>query len=259
MDTTATVTVMTFNVGNGLARPRRLIPFLHASDADIVGLQELATIQAEAIATDLTTVYPYQELHPGGVKGKGVLSRYPLADAEPLPLFKDRPDLRVVALIGDTSLTVLVAHPAPPHHHWRDPHSKAAAHAQIAALTNTALACPPAILLGDFNMTERHAHYTHLETGGLVDAFGVAGAGPRYTLPTRIGYARGLKHSLRWARLVPVVRVDYIWLTSDVTVESAWVGRDAGSDHLPVFARVTLPAARATLAADRSGASEFPT
>src|SRR5262245_1763988 len=242
MDTTSTLTVMTFNVGNGLARARRLIPFLHTSDADIVGLQELATGQAEAIAAELETVYPYQDLHPGGCEGKGVLSRYPLADSELLPLFKDRPDLRVVAVIGDASLTLLVAHPAPPHHHWRNAHSKASARAQIATLTSIALACPPAILLGDFNMTERHAHYTHLETEGLVDAFGVAGAGPRHTLPTRVGYTRGLKHSLRWARLVPVVRVDYIWLTPDVAVESAWVGRDAGSDHLPVFARLSVPA-----------------
>src|SRR5690348_11233170 len=108
---------MTFNVGNGLARARRLIPFLKASDADIIGLQELATIQAEALAAELATAYPYQELHPGGVEGKGVLSRYPLADAGLLPLFKDRPDLRVAALIGGTSLALLVTHPAPPYHH----------------------------------------------------------------------------------------------------------------------------------------------
>lgn len=238
----STVTVMTFNVGNGLARARRLIPFLKASDADIIGLQELATIQAEALAAELATAYPYQELHPGGVEGKGVLSRYPLADAGLLPLFKDRPDLRVAALIGGTSLALLVTHPAPPYHHWRDTHSKAAARAQIATLSGIALACPPAVLMGDFNMTKRHAHYAHLETAGLVDAFGVAGAGPQYTLPTRVGYSRRLKHSLRWARLIPVARVDYIWLTPDLAVESAWVGRDAGSDHLPVLARISLRA-----------------
>ncbi|HEX8033712.1 MAG TPA: endonuclease/exonuclease/phosphatase family protein [Ktedonobacterales bacterium] len=247
MDSASTVTVMTFNVGNGLARARRLIPSLRASGADIIGLQELAAIQAEAIAAELATDYPYQELHPDGVEGKGALSRYPLADEGLLPLVNDRPDLRVTALIGGASLTLLVTHPAPPYHHWRDTHSKAAAHAQIAMLTGIALACPPAVLLGDFNMTKRHAHYAHLETAGLVDAFGVAGAGPQYTLPTRVGYSRRLKHSLRWARLIPVVRVDYIWLTADLAVESAWVGRDAGSDHLPVFARFSVPAARAIL------------
>ncbi len=241
MDTKLRVTVMTFNVGNGLARARRLIPFLHTSDADIIGLQELTTVQAEAIAAELTADYPYQELHPGGVEGKGVFSRYPLADAQRLPLFKDRPDLRVTASIGGASLTLLVTHLAPPHHHWRNAHSKAAARAQIAALTNIALAYPPAILLGDFNMTEQHAHYTHLETAGLVDAFGLAGAGPRSTLPTRVGYSDRFKHSFRWARLVPVVRVDYIWLTADMAVETAWVGRDVGSDHLPVFARLSIP------------------
>lgn len=40
---------------------------------------------------------------------------------------------------------------------------------------------------------------------------------------------------------------DYIWVTPDLAVESAWVGQDAGSDHLPVFARLSIPIARTSL------------
>ena len=48
-----TFTVMTFNVGNGLAKPARLVAALRICDADVVGLQELNAEQAEAIERDL--------------------------------------------------------------------------------------------------------------------------------------------------------------------------------------------------------------
>jgi vancomycin resistance protein VanJ len=35
-----------------------------------------------------------------------------------------------------------------------------------------------------------------------------------------------------------VARVDYIWHTPDLVALEAWVGADAGSDHLPVLARL---------------------
>jgi hypothetical protein len=42
------LTLMTYNVGNGLAQPSRLAHLLRQSDADLIGLQELARAQAEA-------------------------------------------------------------------------------------------------------------------------------------------------------------------------------------------------------------------
>ena len=41
-------------------------------------------------------------------------------------------------------------------------------------------------------------------------------------------------------RLPPVLRVDYIWHTAELTTLAAWVGGNAGSDHLPVLARMKL-------------------
>jgi endonuclease/exonuclease/phosphatase family metal-dependent hydrolase len=46
---------------------------------------------------------------------------------------------------------------------------------------------------------------------------------------------------MTWVPLPPVGRVDYIWVTPEFDLQRAWVGRtNAGSDHLPVLARVTL-------------------
>jgi endonuclease/exonuclease/phosphatase family metal-dependent hydrolase len=58
------LTVMTHNVGNGLADPGRLATLLLETDADIVGLQELAAVQAELLADGLRSVYSYQVLAP---------------------------------------------------------------------------------------------------------------------------------------------------------------------------------------------------
>jgi endonuclease/exonuclease/phosphatase (EEP) superfamily protein YafD len=33
-------------------------------------------------------------------------------------------------------------------------------------------------------------------------------------------------------------RIDYIWYTGDFRAARAWVGPDAGSDHLPVLAKL---------------------
>jgi vancomycin resistance protein VanJ len=40
------------------------------------------------------------------------------------------------------------------------------------------------------------------------------------------------------AFLVPLVRIDYVWYTDDFRATRAWVGPDAGSDHLPVLAEL---------------------
>src|SRR5258708_16698310 len=87
--------VMTYNGGNGLAHPSRLVAVLGQAGADLVGLQELAAPQAEAIGRELSSTYPFQVLNPIGFAGKGLLSRYPVLESQQLWLHPSRPDLRV--------------------------------------------------------------------------------------------------------------------------------------------------------------------
>ena len=49
-----------------------------------------------------------------------------------------------------------------------------------------------------------------------------------------------LNKLLRWIPLVPVARVDYIWYTNSIKSLACWVGEDAGSDHLPVLAKMEI-------------------
>ena len=241
----AALTVMTYNVGNGLAGPDRLVGALLASDADLIGLQELAGPQAAAIREGLAGAYPHQVLHPTGFSGKGLLSRFPILVREQLHLYPARPDLHVrVAALG-REVTVVVAHPPPPRVRWRGLVFDPRAAAQIAALARLAAAHRPAILVGDFNMTARNAVYALLRRGGLFDAFQAAGRGRGGTLPRRLGHSTRVNLRPGWpARglpgLLPLARVDYIWHTADLAPLDCWVGEDAGSDHLPVLAELAL-------------------
>ena len=76
------LTVMTYNVGNGLADPARLATFLRENAVDIVGLQELAASQGRVLSSDLMDIYPHQVLIATGFSGKGLLSRYPIFDEQ---------------------------------------------------------------------------------------------------------------------------------------------------------------------------------
>jgi endonuclease/exonuclease/phosphatase family metal-dependent hydrolase len=233
---------MTYNLGNGLADPERLVASLRSSNADLVGLQELEEGQAKAIAQQLGELFPHQVLHPAGFAGKGLLSRYAILDQEQLHLSPDRPDLRVVIDIDGAPVTVIVAHPAPPKMRLTGIVFDPVTIDQIDMLAQIAVASGPAVVVGDFNMTVRHGRYAHWTSSGLIDAFRAIRRGGA-TLPVRVGRSVRMKDRLLGFPLRPVVRVDYIWHTAHLVAQAAWVGDDAGSDHLPVLARLALKSA----------------
>jgi len=79
----------------------------------------------------------------------------------------------------------------------------------------------PFIVCGDFNSTPHHWVYRYLK-GGLHDAFGEAGRGWGATYHTRL----------------PLVRIDFLFVSSAFQVHTARVAAAAFSDHLPLV--VTL-------------------
>jgi len=238
---------MTYNVGNGLAKPKHLIPYLRSSGADLIGLQELSNLQAEAIRQELSTLYPHQAVFPGGFEGQGIISRFPFRSVEQLHLYPSRPDLNCVVGLDDVSLGVIVAHPPPPRLHIRGIQFDNQTKSQISALVKAAVDHPPAVLMGDLNFCEWAKPYAEFMAAGLIDSYRSAGGSVGYTLPVRLGLWKRLKwlnRLLRWMPLWPIIRVDYIWHTDSLTAVAAWVGGDTGSDHLPVLARLVIDQAR---------------
>jgi vancomycin resistance protein VanJ len=236
-----TVTVMPLNLGNGLATPERLVRVLRASDADIVGLQEVTPEVAATLASELSTAYPHQVRHGLGRPGKALLSRFPIVRSELLRLHPDRPDLRATLDVDGVAVTVLVAHPAPPRLGWTDPTRRPGAEAQVAALLDLVETTEgPLLLLSDLNATRMHRFSDRLEEAGLRDAYQVAGDGGGFTAPTRLETLARSDLPLGDLPIPPLLRIDYVWVSAQWRVSDAWVGDSAGSDHLPVLARLTL-------------------
>jgi vancomycin resistance protein VanJ len=222
---------MTYNVGNGLASPSRLAEMVRTSEADIIGLQELADEQEAGLRHQLGDEYPHQILHGTGIPGKGLLSRFPILEGEQIYGHPTRPDLRATLDVGGRPLHVAVVHPEPPRLAARGLQPRAHTGAQFDRLVGLLRHHLPLVLLGDFNMTRLQAQYRRVATAGLVDAFLVAGRGFGRTFPLRRGRVP----------LLPVLRLDYIWLSPELEVLTARVGADAGSDHLPVLADLRWP------------------
>jgi vancomycin resistance protein VanJ len=232
------LTVMTYNVGAGLAGPLRLVEVLRQSGADIIGLQELAPDQGAAIADLLCDEYPYQVLHPTGIPGKGLVSRFPIHDTELLNLHPGRPDLQATVDAPGGALTVIVAHPPPPRFGRNRVRQTALTEQQIAEIAAVATRGHAAVLLTDFNRVGWQAAYRQLRGSGLIDAFGEAGRGLGFTLPTRLSHLAYRGHPLGEMALPPLLRVDYVWHTAHFRTMSSWIGGNAGSDHLPVLAEL---------------------
>jgi len=234
-------TVMTYNVGNGLARPDRLASALRSSGAGVIGLQELDQSQSRALEGSLSEEYPYQILLPGGFEGMGLLSRYPATSAEviSLPLTAD---LICTLDLEGRKVTIIVAHPPPPIS-FSGMGFGGRTEARIRRVIEAATSAPPSVILGDLNAASWQKTCCQLRGVGLLDAFAAAGRGRGSTLPVRLGRWRRLEavnRILMGLPLLPLVRVDYIWHTSDIQALGAWLGDDAGSDHLPVLARLAL-------------------
>ncbi len=235
--------VMTYNVGNGRAQPQRLAARLAQSEADVIGLQELNDAQSQAIQAGLSGAYPHQALFPDGFAGKGLLSRFPIRQARLIDIGPERPDLQAQIELPGGPLSLINAHPTPPRLTWDGLRFHPDALKQIQTLAALAAQSDPCLLIGDFNFTPARREYGLLSAAGLSDAFREAGPRRGATLPVRLGPWKRylwLNTLLKWLPLWPLLRVDYIWRSPSIRVHRAWIGLDAGSDHLPMLAQVSL-------------------
>lgn len=238
----SSVTVMTYNLGGGLAKPDRLVGALRESGADIVGLQEVTPHVASALGAELSSTFPYQALYGLGTPGKALLSRFPIVRSELLRLRPDRPDLRAVVDVDGTDVTVIVAHPLPPRVAWSIIARRPGAEAQVRLLLEVVESTEgPLLLLGDLNMTQMHRLYGQLRSAGMRDVYLEAGDGPGFTGPIRLERFVGAGSALGNLAIPPFLRIDYIWVSSGWLIGDAWVGEGASSDHRPVIAQIALP------------------
>lgn len=238
----STITVMTANVGAGLAPDTSIEAAVRAELPDIVALQELPRSQASRLHDAVRDVYSEASFFGDRNEGRGIMSRYPILSARTIEIAAGRPDVIAEIDVDGVALTVLVAHPRPQRITRAGLSFDLSSRRQFLRLADMTQDAAPAVMLGDFNMSPRHPGYTRIQERGLVDAFAIKGDGRGVTFPTRVGYTgRRIHEWIVRRKVLPVVRFDYIWCTPDIEVEDSWIGPDAGSDHAPVLARLCLP------------------
>ncbi|MGC4192844.1 MAG: endonuclease/exonuclease/phosphatase family protein [Thermomicrobiales bacterium] len=237
-----TITVLNANVGNGFAPNTQLVDAILATGADLVALEELNASQSIVVGDALRDRYPHQVTFGDSYEGKGLFSRWPIADARQLHLVEGRPDVRAILTFGAREVTVILAHPRPPKMRREGIVFDRRSVRQVLRLGSLTLESAPAIMVGDFNMSPRHPLYRRFVQVGLVDSVAVRGTDAGMaTFPIRFADAWQRGMPVRRLRVPPVMRFDYIWHTREFVTEHAWIGPDTGSDHLPVVARLRLP------------------
>lgn len=199
---------------------RKFIEYIRASRPDFFLALEVDEIWLTELAP-LYEDYPYHISHPGlGAFGIGLFSRVPIEDGEIIEsAVAGVPMIRATLVFGDRPLRFVGAHPLPP----MKQSTAAMRNGQLVEVAAVTAPLPnPKLLLGDLNVTSWSPHFTDLlKRSGLRD--GRTGFGIQPTWPDLPGIA-GLTQ----------IPIDHTLVSDDVEVIARRVGRDVGSDHLPV-------------------------
>ena len=228
-----TFEVMTFNTLFNNQDTAKIVDMLAETRPDILALQEIHPKNRDAVLAALGD-YPYSVYHPNTDKHTiGLVSRFPILSAEPLVYPPLKRGLRVMLDINGEPLQVIVTHLTPnlikrqswPQYiedteEWFDQRDR-----EMDLLTREIDSrSSPTLLLCDCNMTRTAQNYRDLSRH-MTDGFHHTGWGLGWTV-------------FHPAFSFPVVRFDYVWHTSELTVVRSYVGPDASSDHRPVGATV---------------------
>jgi vancomycin resistance protein VanJ len=226
---TTTLSIMTFN----LLYKNRDLPAIESAirsaRPDLVGVQEITGSQRSALQERLSAEYPYTQFH----QSVGLFSRFPIRATTTFALPPRNEALHTRLTVEQTLVHVLVVHLTPNralHASLPTLGSLTTAHyatqaAEVAFIEQELRSIDgPTILLCDCNLTETSQAYAQL-AAQLRDSFREAGWGFGNTYP---------------ASPLPLLRYDYIWHSDELRAEAAEVRPAAGSDHLPVLARLRL-------------------
>lgn len=216
-----TIRLMSFNAFTKNERPEDVVTLIQREQPDLVLLFEVSE-QLDAALVELEREYAYHQRRLFSRGGSIILSKLPLLEHD-LGYAGFSSQSARVRLPSGRPLNVFAVHLLSPlgerQWRWRNDGLKVLA----ASVRN---AEGPTVVAGDFNTTPYSVFFrTFLEETGLRPP-GVHGL-PRAT----------------WFSSVPWVGlpIDHVLLSPEITVERAWTGPSAGSDHFAVFAELRVP------------------
>ena len=226
------VRIMTYNLHNGFDTDGHLgmeaiAKVIEAEQPDVVGLQEVSRGWVVNGSLDMLTWLSQRLEMPyifgpatGSLWGNAILSRYPILEWEnvklpPKDLLLQRAYLWARLDLGDgQELRVVVTH----LHHTREDFDIRAQ--QVQTLLDFWKDGEQTVIMGDFNARRDDSEAEMMRQAGLADPLDLAGIQPGYTVPPE----------------APRYRIDYVWLSPDLTATDAVIPRSLASDHLPVVA-----------------------
>lgn len=235
-----TLRILEWNAGTGCASAGDMIKLVSNVDAGIVGIVEVggdfeATIIKDA---DACAKYPNRYFYGEGLLRKAILSKYPILEARPARLEDSRFWVESTIRMDNVNIHLYLVHASP----WIAIFGRYAADGRsVVEIARRAREQTHAIVLGDFNSTERSSVWSRMRSAGFVNYrtrlapmrdLELAESGGLSTFPI-FGRYHGIP-------LPPMVRIDSIW-TRGFGVARYAVAPDGGSDHLPVFAELSIP------------------
>ena len=218
-----TLSVMTLNVYMDNRDYSAISDYLYEEAADVVVLSENKPALMRVLKETLSDLYPYiYDESTRGTYGLALLSRHPFEEARSVPLGRRGRRLIEVTLAEPTPVTLFGAHPLPPlGSRWAERRNDELV--EIESLVQQS--ANPVVLLGDFNASPWSYPLEQLiETTGLRFA--------------NIG--RGIRPTWFYQNVLLSAPIDHILVSSEWQVSAYKVGREVGSDHLPVVAELML-------------------
>ena len=230
------VRIVNYNLHNGFDVDGHLgmeaiAHVIEAQDPDVVGLQEVSRGWVVNGSLDMLTWLSQRLEMPyifgpatGSLWGNAILSRYPVLEWEnvklpPKDLLFQRAYLWARLDLGDgQELLVVDTH----LHHTREDFDIRAQ--QVQTLLDFWKDDEQTVIMGDFNARKDDPEAQMIRDAGLADVLDLAGIEPGYTVPSE----------------APKYRIDYIWLSPDLTAEEVVIPASEASDHMPVVATVLL-------------------
>jgi len=215
------VRVLSQNMLFGGADPAEVVAA--AQSADVLVVVEMTEPARSALAAaGIGERFSYQSGGPlpqSGAAGTRVYSRYPVQQAGPLDAgLGDHNWLTELEVPGLGALTVVAVHPARP---VRGGSGWAAEQERVRTLVPHRRT----VVAGDFNAVDSHPGMRRFRRLGFRDSDELVGAGWQPTYPAQ-------------GRIPPLIGIDHILLSPDLTATASRTVRVRGTDHRGVVATV---------------------
>jgi endonuclease/exonuclease/phosphatase family metal-dependent hydrolase len=225
--------VMTYNIHQGLDARfgmdlEAIVDVIKAENPDVVVLNEVNRARVTngfvdtllLISHRLHMPYVFGANVQDGQYGNALLSHYPILAWDNTPYESNTTEvrgmLRAVVRVGDEPITFFATHLD---------HLEGPDHVRMEQVTEALHlwgGAPRAVLLGDLNAEGNAPELQGIYHAGFLDVLAATGQDGAFTY---------------WDP-VPTRQLDFIFLTPDLSLASAWVVPSRASDHLPVVAEV---------------------